>query len=300
MRYDNISVLLFFSDSSSMHWFCFHGLVMYLLSLIAFRTTNWSKQQHKFDCHVSFGWLDVVGRRWSRKISEFHRNGNDTKRRAKSFQRNGYGEWWTWFIKTNENLHETWPNFVLYLSPIHEICVFFSIFFAILYSGPLFLLELDCAASALNVSLSVKENVINGTWMSGWIACDFDDTTKHFHKSKNISKSEHAEWQIVVIHCLLLQTEKHTHTRTNGHGAFVCVCVCCGHFRWLEIVKLHTLLWSKWLIHCLMGECIDEKSQWQCYINLLSSFGTHTHTICTCTKWMLVAWHRRFTNIVCN
>lgn len=226
MRCDMIIFLFFsfFSDSSSMHWFCFHGLVMCMLSLIAFRTTNWSKQQHKFDCHVSFGWLDVVGRRWSRKISEFHRNGNDTKRRAKSFQRNGYGEWWTWFIKTNENLHETWPNFVLYLSPIHEICVFFSIFFAILYSGPLFLLELDCAASALNVSLSlsVKENVINGTWMSGWIACDFDDTTKHFHKSKNISKSEHAEWQIVVIHCLLLQTEKHTHT----HMAMELLCAC--------------------------------------------------------------------------
>lgn len=72
------------------------------------------------------------------------------------------------------------------------------------------------------LSLSVKENVINGTWMSGWIACDFDDTTKHFHKSKNISKSEHAEWQIVVIHCLLLQTEKHTHT----HMAMELLCAC--------------------------------------------------------------------------
>lgn len=75
------------------------------------------------------------------------------------------------------------------------------------------------------MSLSVKENVINGTWMSGWIACDFDDTTKHFHKSKNISKSEHAEWQIVVIHCLLLQTEKHTRTHTWPWCFCECVCV---------------------------------------------------------------------------
>lgn len=103
----------------------------------------------------------------------------------------------------------------LYFTPTGYVYFFpFSFPFFILSS---FLIGLS-VLYALNVC--VKENVINGTWIWGWIASDFDDTTKHFHKSKNISKSEHAEWQIVVIHCLLLQTEKHTHI------AIVLVCVC--------------------------------------------------------------------------